>query len=302
MALTHDQRITAKARWRAIQSNSAPKRLNVTFPCTETDIHTFSIIEGDLFFFNHKMEDLKALAMLDKLQHSDITKSGACGCVKIMRFFMDKLSTYDVGYGFFNSNSVRDALAFPAMKRQIRKEFQAIFPSPLPPEQVIKNKFCSMMAEVFLKGIKYRQPTHETYKVDRATGTGSYVNEPVPFNLTVTVDKEPAIEGYLRESKKDAAVPVINVTLPLNYYSRVFTKGLAVIDGNIILARLFDFENNSFLALVGKQTYGYRITKEYAVVHSERNHISYISEEKAKEILVNGKTPRSRRTKKELGK
>ena len=141
MALTHDQRITAKARWRAIQSNSAPKRLNVTFPCTETDIHTFSIIEGDLFFFNHKMEDLKALAMLDKLQHTDITKSGACGCVKMLRFFMDKLSTYDVGYGFFNSHAVRDALAFPAVKRQTRKEFQAIFPSHLAPEQVIKNKF-----------------------------------------------------------------------------------------------------------------------------------------------------------------
>ena len=302
MALTRDQRNMAREKWCALQRNRAPKRLNITFPCTETDIHTFSIIEGDLFFFNHKMDELKALVMLDKLQHNEISKSEACGCVKMMRFFMDKVSTYDVGYGFFSSNALRDSLRFPAMKRQIRKEFQAVFPSPLPTEQVIKNKFCSMMAEVFLKGIKYRQPTHETYKVDRATGTGSYVDEPVPFNLTVTVDKEPAIEGYLRESKKDVAVPVINVTLPLNYYSRVFTKGLAVIDGNIILARLFDFENNSFLALVGKQTYGYRITKEYAVVHPERNHISYISEEKAKEILVNGKTPRSRRTKKELGK
>ena len=302
MALTRDQRITAREKWRAIRRNSPPKRLNITFPCTETDIHTFSIIEGDLFFFNHKMEDLKALVMLDKLQHNEISKSEACGCVKMLRFFMDKVSTYDVGYGFFSSNSLRDSLGFPAMKRQVRRDFQAVFPSPLPPEQVIKNKFCSMMTEVFLKGIKYRQPTAETYKVDKTTGFGSYVNEAVPFNLTVTVDKEPTIEGYLRESKKEKDVPVINVTLPLNYYSRVFTKGLAVINGNIILARLFDFENNSFLALVGKQTYGYRITKEYAVVHPERNHISYISEEKAKEILVNGKTPRSRRTKKELGK
>jgi hypothetical protein len=303
MALTRDVRNAAKEKWRAIQRNGAPKRLNITFPCTETDIHTFSLIEGDLFFFNHKMSDLKALAVMDKLQHPRVSDSTACGCVKIMRFFMDRLSSYDVGYGFFNSTSVRDSMMFPANKRNCRKEFQAVFPAPIPAEQVIKNKFCDLMTKTFLKDITYRRPTHEVFRRD-GKGGGDYVQEAVPFKLTVSVGAEPAIEGYLKENKQRNVPdePTINVTLPLSYYSRVFTKGLAVVDGNIILARLYDFDNGSFLALVGKQTYGYKITKEYAVVHPERNHISYIGEEKAKEILVNGKTPRSRRTKKELGK
>jgi hypothetical protein len=92
------------------------------------------------------------------------------------------------------------------------------------------------------------------------------------------------------------------VTLPLTYYSQLLNKGLAVVAGNIILEKLFDFNNGSFMGLVGAQTYGYKIVAEHAIIHPERNHISFITEEKAREIILLGKTPRSRRTKKELGK
>lgn len=281
-------------KWRALERLKKPLRHNITFPCTETDIHTVSIINGDLFFFNHKLSDIKSLAMLDKLQFNKISQSEACGCVKLMRYFMEHASIYEIGYNVFPV-SVQDRISFATVKRETRKEYISLIPPPDSSEEKIKNNFCKMVKKYFTDNVSYRKTFREVWN-----GAGHKQVEE-PLTITVTVG-EPNIEGLLVKHKRSNNEAHVNVTLPLTYFSKIFKKGLSVIDGRIILDNLYDFENNSFLALVGKQTYGYRITKEYAIVHPSRNHISYISEEKAREILIKGKTPRSRRTKKELGK
>lgn len=281
-------------KWRALERLKKPLRHNITFPCTETDIHTVSIINGDLFFFNHKLSDIKSLAMLDKLQFNKISQSEACGCVKLMRYFMEHAPIYEIGYKVFPV-SVQDRISFATAKREIRKEYISLIPPPDSSEEKIKNNFCKMVKKYFTDNVSYRKTFREVWN-----GAGHKQVEE-PLTITVTVG-EPNIEGLLVKHKRSNNEAHVNVTLPLTYFSKIFKKGLSVIDGRIILDNLYDFENNSFLALVGKQTYGYRITKEYAIVHPSRNHISYISEEKAREILIKGKTPRSRRTKKELGK
>lgn len=302
MALSQEQRRFARERWRSAAAPSFGPRVNVTFPCSDQDIHTFSFIKGDVFFHNHKMTDLKAMAVLDKLVTPNLTGSNACGCVKMYRFITEKLNTSEVGYGFFGATAIRDIMCRMSEKRTKRKEFQKIFPEPVPADQLIKNKFCALMTKTFSERLKYRSPEITVYDRDPNLD----VVKPSPLKIQVLIGKEPNINGFLEEvSKRGKSMDdkaCVDITLPLNYYSQVYTKGLAVVDGVAILAYLYDFGNGSFLGLVGKQTYGYKITKEFAVVHPERKHISYIGEEKAREILTKGKIPRSRRTKKELGK
>lgn len=279
------------------------KVVNVTFPCSPRNIHTFSFYKGDIFFHNHDIKELKALAVMDKLNTPDLSSSNACGCVKFMRFIMDKENISSVGYGFFHSQAIRDLFSYINAVNTARKTYNESFPQPTPAKEAIENKFKAMALKVFTDKVTYRQPT---VKIWSHTYGGEYVESKVPLDIRINVKPKAAITGWLKEddSKKsdEPDKAIVEVTLPLTYYSQLLNKGLAVVAGNIILEKLFDFNNGSFMGLVGAQTYGYKIVAEHAIIHPERNHISFITEEKAREIILLGKTPRSRRTKKELGK
>ena len=294
MALSLDDRRTAKARYKSILSlrEYRETRLNITFPCTDTDIHTFSVIKGDLFFFNHDMKHLKALAVMDKLQHSSFGQSEACGCVKVMRMFMDKVPAQEIPYNLFSS-AMKDRLAYPQETRSAKEEFKKLFPPGIPPSELIARKFCGLVTDTIRKGVTYREPSRDQY--------GDEVKTPLVINVSIG---EVGINGYLKaaDGRNGHDKAVLDVVLPFSYYGKVYNKGLSIIDGNLVLAKLYEFNEDSFLGLVGKQTYGYKVVAEHAVIHPKRNHISWISEEKAREILVKGKTPRSRRTKEEMNK
>lgn len=275
--------------------------VNITFPCTSRNIHTLSFYKGDIFFHNHNVKELKALAVMDKLNQPTLGDSLACGCVRYMRFLMDKENVNDVGYGFFHSQAIRELFNYLQNVRKSRKEYLETFPKVIPAAEAIEKKFCDMASKVFYAKATYRTPKRERWNETRGcTETISSA-----FNLTVKVGKEPSISGFLEEadkSKHTDDTAVINVVLPMSYYSTVLKDNLAVVGGEIVLAKLFDFNNGSFMGLVGKQTYGYKIEATHAILHPERDHVSYITEDKAREIILLGRTPRSRRTKKELGK
>lgn len=279
-----------------------PARLNITFPCTQEDIHTVSFIKGDLFFFNHDMRELKATAVLDRLATPKLSESTNCGCVKLFRFVMDSRKQSEVTYSFFPP-SVRDSMEFMERRAANRVAYRRCFVEEPPAAKAVENKFLAMLHKTYQEKLEYRKPTKEGWSNEQ----NREIDIPIPLSIGVKLG-EPDITGFLVEGekrrfhdKKDDVANVV-ITVNLKHFGSLYNKGLAVVDGCAVLARLYDFPNNSFLALVGKQTYGYKITKEYAIIHPERNHISWVAEEKAHKILTEGKVPRSRRTKKELGK
>jgi hypothetical protein len=300
MGLTNRREAVQKIQ--GLRAYKRKKRINITLPCTPDNIHTISFINGDIYFFNHNLHEMKATAVLDKLAHNKLLNSQACSCVKILRFITESKNISEVSYGFFPS-SVRDALMFVGEVKERRATYRKLFTEEIPSSKAVELKFVSMLKKHFEEKLQYRKPTKKGY--DPITGNEKDI--PIPLTIDVALG-EPDIAGYLKEGEKrrfherEEDKAIVNITVPLKHFGSLYNKGMAVVDGCAILARMYDFNSTSFLALVGKQTYGYKITKEYAIVHPERNHLSWISEEKAREILTQGKIPRSRRTKKELGK
>jgi hypothetical protein len=296
------------------------------------DIHIVSIhVDGDVVFHSHDMEELKASLIMDRLRHMNYMDSEMeSGCALLYRHLQERAWSLSGGYYASAANMddslkrvIRDCFT---TRWQLRREMKTSIQNEEIGEgrwkyfggkkdkdcgtiggtlaERMTNRFGPVVEEVIAKANGYRQ------KMVKAAGRGSSnmkreVLEGSQEIKVVFVENEnqtgvSVVDHDKAERPSDRREKVtLTFSFPTKWYTEIFKKGLAVIDGVVVFSVFKRFDNGLLVAKVGKQAYGFSIEESYALVDPVRQKTSFISEDRAHE-LAGGAIPRKRRTKAEM--
>lgn len=313
-------RMSEIMKWRDLRASNLgltkPRKFHVE--CGDNaDGHMITVMPGGaIIWHDHTREDLVSKATMATLIEKDVSVwESDENCIVFYRFLTERKvpgysysSNRGLGIAETLSHFLRDKLgAIFRRKNEWRKE-QA-------EENCKKKTSIDALREVVTQELLASLPTKLAYRTlmeDVWDGvTGDYRKQRIHpgYEIKIEMGGDPLISceqdskesGYGRRKRLvKYGNPRLKLTLPAVWIPRVFKKGLAFCEGNLVLDIYKAYPNGTYFALVGKQGYGYSITSEYAIIDPTRDHVSFLPKNKGDALFETERVPRRRRTKAEL--
>jgi hypothetical protein len=269
---------------------------------------------GAVSFKDHDIKEVQAAVTMDKLAHTKLSDSSLYECAVVLRCLQDiphqqainSIWNYDERIGAVISYIHGVLSGIGNSRKAIKQASNLTEEDTSSLESILKQA---------LKDVKYSVVPNLKYRgVTNPRGYNYNTEYPVQGGIQyiVKVEKNPMTivhaEGSLYKEQKPKGSrhrpdtwAKFEATLNLMWYMRVFKKGIAVLDGMLVLDYVKTFPNHQLLLKIARQGYGFTINEVFAVYDPDRAHISWITDEEKLSLICDGdKIPRRRRTKKEM--
>lgn len=286
--------------------------------CDNDEFHALFITpNGGVSFHNHIVKELHNCVTMDKLAHTELKDSALDGCALLLR------GLKDIPNGQSYPEAVRYNMGTSALFGKIAEVLVPIGANRNKLREASNQKENGMLDTVtkqakndikeLAERLTYRTPKNTGWNKPHYKDMNPGVPEPndagISYELElVTNSLVPCSASsdlwkgkvqYRRDSK-----PIwvrFKAQLNLVWYLKLFKKGLAVIDGMLVLEHTKTFPNGLLLLKVVRQGYGFTVNTVPAIFDPVRQKLSWVNnEEKATKLEDGDKVPRIRRTKAEM--
>ena len=262
----------------------------------DSDVHCITVMPNrSVHFHNHKnRQEMIHLVTFDMLKNPEMEKSELCTCLKVFRGLRTKQVVSSNRYGIASVSLYANELIATCIDTGAARQSLKEQGNPVPWRQEVLGKYKQTITDALSKEIKY-------YGMGREGGYNFKMN----FSFCLSPSFMPSAMMELKKDREGWGYSARTLTLDIQvspkWLINVWNKGRAVILQNLVLSIVKDYPNGTCLAMVGKQSHGFKIIPRLAIVDYNRQVISWVNDTNRKdELLDTERMPRLRRTKKEL--
>ena len=260
------------------------------------DVHCITVMPNrEVHFHNHNIKEMVHLVTFDILQNPDFLESKLDACLKVLRGLRTGITRVGSSWSRSDIEIYTDQLL---SKNHIvapaRKEIKSLN-NPIPWRKEVLNTFKDNIKKVLHQELGY-------YGMDEGRGNYEFKLD-FEFNLTNSFMPNAKMEIRKQDSNNwgSRSVLHLDITVSPQWLIKVWKRGKAVINECLVLNIVKEYPNGTSLCMVAKQSHGFKIIPRLAVVDFEKQVLSWVIDPNRKDELLEGdKTPRKRRTKKEI--
>lgn len=280
------------------------------------EFHTlFFTPNGGCSFHNHNSKELRNMVTMDKLANTTLSMSFLKGCALLLRGLIDipKGGNFPDTCNFDKDVSALFAKVQPILRDVGRARIKIRWASNLAEEnnstKLAKDEINSLATKLRYRVPKENGWDHPNNYQEANPGIPPPNKEGISYefklitNSVVPCHASSEFWTGKRKWKRERTPQWVRFTAQLNliWFMKVAKKGLAVIDGMLVLEHTKTFPNGLMLLKVVRQGYGFTVNTVPAIYDPIRKKLSWVNTESKAEALESGdKIPRKRRTKAEM--